>query len=97
MSNQQVDVVTKQFEHQLARYPSEKRGARGSRVVSYLADVYRTDDSIFRDDPLHICEFTTAAGARGGARVHAHPIRWRLTMLRRVSGNVFIAYHTRPA
>jgi SAM-dependent methyltransferase len=62
MSTQQVGIVTKQFESQLAHYTSEKRGARDSRIVSYLADAFDTDASLRAAGTVRICEFGGADG-----------------------------------
>ena len=76
MSTQQVDIVTRQFESQLAHYTSEKRGARDSRIVSYLVEACDTDTLLSGADSVRICEFGGADGLllaairdRLGARV----------------------------
>ena len=62
MSSQQVGIVTKQFESQLAHYTSEKRGAYRSPIVSYLAEADRSDASLQSSVPLRVCEFGGADG-----------------------------------
>jgi SAM-dependent methyltransferase len=62
MSTQQVDVVTKQFEAQLAHYTSEKRGAHDSRIVSFLAEMCISDTSLRTEGMLRVCEFGGADG-----------------------------------
>jgi SAM-dependent methyltransferase len=62
MSAQQVDLVTKQFESQLAHYTSEKRGARDSRIVSFIAQAYEADAALRTGSALRVCEFGGADG-----------------------------------
>lgn len=62
MSTQQVGIVTRQFESQLAHYTSEKRGARDSRIVSYLAEQFDIDTSLRSAGTVRICEFGGADG-----------------------------------
>lgn len=62
MSTQQVEIVTRQFESQLAHYTSEKRGARDSRIVSYLAETCETDAAFSVASKVRVCEFGGADG-----------------------------------
>jgi SAM-dependent methyltransferase len=62
MPDQQVGIVTRQFESQLAHYTSEKRGAYTSRIVSYLAEACATDPFLRSLGALRVCEFGGADG-----------------------------------
>jgi SAM-dependent methyltransferase len=62
MPGQRVEIVTKQFESQLAHYTSEKRGAYTSPIVSYLAETCATDPALRSSGAIRICEFGGADG-----------------------------------